>query len=156
ALANNTAYGLAASVWSENIKRALEVSAQIKAGVVWVNTTYQFDAASGFGGYPESSFGRDGGNERMYEYLKHNAGWSSDSAVIASPKGKTSNVQTLDIDRTAKLYIGGKQARPDGGNTLPVLSHDGVLVGRVGEGNRKDIRNAVEAAFKNGAWTGAT
>src|SRR5690606_9718843 len=63
ALANNPAYGLAASVWSENINRALEVSAQIKAGVVWVNTTNQFDAACGFGGYRESGFGREGGIE---------------------------------------------------------------------------------------------
>lgn len=156
ALANNTAYGLAASVWSENINRALEVSAQIKAGVVWVNTTNQFDAACGFGGYRESGFGREGGIEGMYEYLKPKADWTSESAVIPSPKGKASNVQPLDIDRTAKLYIGGKQARPDGGNTLPVFSHDGALVGRVGEGNRKDIRNAVEAAHKSGAWTGAT
>ena len=47
ALANNTRYGLAASVWSENVNRALEVAARIKAGVVWINSTNLFDAASG-------------------------------------------------------------------------------------------------------------
>jgi aldehyde dehydrogenase (NAD+) len=56
------------------------------------------------------------------------------------------------IDRTAKLYVGGKQARPDGGYSRPIVSPSGVLVGEVGEGNRKDIRNAVEAARKASSW----
>ena len=68
ALANNTRYGLAASVWTENINRALEVAARIKAGVVWINSTNMFDAAAGFGGYRESGFGREGGREGLSEY----------------------------------------------------------------------------------------
>src|SRR3712207_9330470 len=48
ALANNTRFGLAASVWSEDINLALDVGRQIKAGVVWINSTNLFDAASGF------------------------------------------------------------------------------------------------------------
>src|SRR5216110_1569532 len=69
-LANNTPYGLAASVWTENINLALDVAPKIKAGVVWINCTNLFDAASGFGGYRESGFGREGGREGMWEYLK--------------------------------------------------------------------------------------
>src|SRR5215470_4241888 len=69
-LANNTVYGLAASVWSESVNVALHVAAQIKAGVVWVNSTNLFDAACGFGGYRESGFGREGGKEGMFEYLQ--------------------------------------------------------------------------------------
>src|SRR5579864_2308226 len=69
-LANNTTYGLAASVWSENINVALDVASQIKAGVVWVNSTNLFDASCGFGGYRESGYGREGGREGMYEYLE--------------------------------------------------------------------------------------
>ena len=69
ALANNTRYGLAASVWTENVNRAFEVAAKIKAGVVWINSTNLFDAASGFGGYRESGFGREGGREGLAEYL---------------------------------------------------------------------------------------
>ena len=65
ALANNTRYGLAASVWTENVNRALEVAARIKAGVVWINSTNMFDAAAGFGGYRESGFGREGGREGL-------------------------------------------------------------------------------------------
>ena len=63
AIANNTPYGLAASVWSENINLALDVAPKIKAGVIWINSTNLFDAACGFGGYKESGFGREGGKE---------------------------------------------------------------------------------------------
>src|SRR5688500_12426475 len=69
-LSNNTRYGLAASVWTENINLALDIAPKIKAGTVWINCTNFFDAASGFGGYRESGFGREGGKEGMYEYLK--------------------------------------------------------------------------------------
>ena len=68
-LANNTRFGLAASVWSENINLALDVAPALKAGVVWINCTNRFDAAVGFGGYRESGIGREGGMEGMYEYL---------------------------------------------------------------------------------------
>ena len=68
-LANNTTYGLAASLWTENLNLALDIAPKLKAGVVWVNSTNLFDAASGFGGYRESGFGREGGNEGMYEYM---------------------------------------------------------------------------------------
>ena len=70
ALANNTRYGLAASIWSENINLALDVARKVKAGSVWVNSTNLFDAAAGFGGYRESGFGREGGREGLYEYLR--------------------------------------------------------------------------------------
>ena len=70
ALANNTRYGLAASVWTENINLALDVAPKIKAGTVWINCTNLFDAASGFGGYRESGFGREGGKEGLWEYVK--------------------------------------------------------------------------------------
>src|SRR6516225_5018087 len=69
-LANNTVYGLAASVWSESVNVALHVAAQLKAGVVWVNSTNMFDAACGFGGYRESGYGREGGREGLVEYLE--------------------------------------------------------------------------------------
>src|SRR5690606_40694767 len=68
-LANNTRYGLAASIWSENINLALEAAHKVKAGTVWINSTNLFDAASGFGGYRESGFGREGGKEGLMEYV---------------------------------------------------------------------------------------
>lgn len=158
-LANNSNYGLAASVWSENLNRALHVAPQLKAGVVWINTTNQFDAACGFGGYKESGMGREGGREGMYEYLKpvRNSKVEKETPVkaVKPAKAKTgSGVPALD--QTAKFYIGGKQARPDGGASLTAYAADGSVAGLVGEGNRKDIRNAVEAAYKAGSWSGAT
>ena len=56
------------------------------------------------------------------------------------------------IDRTAKIYVGGRQVRPDSGYSRAVVAHDGLLIGEVGDGNRKDIRNAVEAARKAESW----
>jgi len=60
------------------------------------------------------------------------------------------------VDRTAKLYIGGKQARPDGAYSRAILGTNGDFLADVGEGNRKDIRNAVEAAHKASGWAKAT
>jgi len=275
ALANNTPYGLAASVWSESVNTALDVARAIKAGTVWINSSNLFDAASGFGGYRESGFGREGGKEGLYEYLRpawetHESGsvgvspipdvlgapatrWQAvegdpvtDSAhhgnnqvsgppalpvdagealavaddtngvtfhgsvseltvtergsltVIGAagandyspspavrerglggesfPAARERRARPSDprlgaeglgshgvggegfppIDRTPKLYIGGKQARPDSGYSRPVLAPDGRVVGEAGEGNRKDIRNAVEAARDAAGWAAQT
>src|SRR6202051_1637915 len=68
-LANNTVYGLASCVWSENVNVALHVAAQLKAGVVWGNCTNLFAGACGFGGYRESGYGREGGKEGLLEYM---------------------------------------------------------------------------------------
>jgi aldehyde dehydrogenase (NAD+) len=198
ALANNTNYGLAASVWSENINLALSIAGQIQAGTVWINCTNVFDAASGFGGYRESGYGREGGREGLYEYLKPawevaaedaelQAGKANDSSrsrrratlateaapapngAHAGPNGHAHSAHdgsggfaatafgAPPIDRTAKLFIGGKQARPDSGYSREIYSPSGEALGEVGEGNRKDIRNAVEAAHKaSPGWAAAT
>jgi len=196
-LANNTVYGLAASVWTENINLALDVAAQLRCGVVWINATNLFDAAAGFGGYKESGFGREGGREGMWEYLRPlwqtRAGTNGTAdaagsgalplspsvspgavngaadetgdeaaeagAEIAEARTETSEAGTRvedlaapAIDRTPKHYIGGKQVRPDAPYSRHILGPDGRVVGEVGEGNRKDIRNAVEAAHKATGW----
>jgi aldehyde dehydrogenase (NAD+) len=168
-LGNNTVYGLASCVWSENINVALHVAARLKAGVVWVNCTNLFDAACGFGGYRESGYGREGGREGLLEYMelswfKHAPALpAANSPSAAQLAGQTAG-QTEEkfdaskpaIDRTVKLYIGGKQARPDSGYSMEVRSPDGHLLGEAPLGNRKDIRNAVEAARKAEAWAKAT
>jgi aldehyde dehydrogenase (NAD+) len=160
-LANNTVYGLAACVWSESINVALHVASQLKAGVVWVNCTNLFDASCGFGGYRESGYGREGGREGLLEYLE--PAWFKDASAL--PAGKPSAEQksnedsdpaTPAIDRTVKLYIGGKQARPDSGYSMEVRAADGRLLGEAPLGNRKDLRNAVEAAHKASAWAKTT
>ncbi|HYX80946.1 MAG TPA: aldehyde dehydrogenase family protein [Gemmatimonadales bacterium] len=165
-LANNTPYGLAASVWTENINLALDVAPKLKAGVVWINSTNLFDAAAGFGGYRESGFGREGGREGMYEYLKpewemRNAefGMRDDRAGAEAPNEsiphsafRIPHPDLPPIDRTYKLFIGGKQARPDQGYSRKIVGPNGRVLGEVAEGNRKDVRNAVEAAHAAEAW----
>ena len=238
-LANNTRYGLAATIWSEDINLALDIATQIKAGTVWINSTNLLDAAAGFGGYRESGFGREGGKEGLYEYAKP---LQADASLLSPLRGReagtrehlersregaakgktlaltgTSSTKTLKspasralskspvpakagtqfsqrniserlsssaktpkspvpaqlrnpagtqfslsngnvpVDRTAKLFIGGKQTRPDGGLSINIYGPNKKLIGEVGAGNRKDIRNAVEAAraAANG-WAKAT
>jgi aldehyde dehydrogenase (NAD+) len=158
-LANNTVYGLAACVWSESISLALDVAPQIKAGVVWINTANQFDAACGFGGYRESGFGREGGREGMYEYMTALSEDARPAAPLVEAKGKVKQADgdaPFAIDRTAKMYIGGKQARPDGAYSRAIHGAGGAFLADVGEGGRKDIRNAVEAAHKASGWAKAT
>jgi aldehyde dehydrogenase (NAD+) len=187
-LANNTRYGLAASVWSENINLALDVAPKLKAGSIWINCTNLFDASSGFGGYRESGFGREGGKEGLYEYVRPkwesspsataedlhivgNSASSNGSRLSAREKevDEASHEEDVEpdspdgfrpalpsIDRTPKMFIGGKQVRPDSGYSRDVYDPDGHVVGQVGEGNRKDIRNAVEAAHAAGGWAAGT
>jgi len=155
-LANNTRYGLAASIWSEDINLALDVATQIKAGTIWINSTNLFDAASGFGGYRESGFGREGGKEGLWEYVKRaerpTASARRKAQEALAPDPRPSSLDFPPIDRTAKLFIGGKQTRPDSGYSKAVYGPQGQRIAEVGLGNRKDIRNAVEAA--RGAFEG--
>ena len=166
-LANNTVYGLAASIWSENINVALDLASQVKAGVVWVNCTNQFDAACGFGGYRESGYGREGGREGMLEYLVpkwlHTLPAAPTAADRVNDRERPTSLALGDmgempaesgptIDRTVKQYIGGKQARPDSGYSFPVYGREGETLGEAPLGNRKDIRNAVEAARNASGW----
>jgi aldehyde dehydrogenase (NAD+) len=164
-LANNTPYGLAASVWTENINLALDVAPKVKAGVVWINCTNLFDAASGFGGYRESGFGREGGREGMWEYLK--PVWETQHAARGTRNKRRASAPRSDlrvprsegvppIDRTYKLFIGGQQVRPDQGYSRRIVGADGALLAEVAEGNRKDIRNAVEAAHAGASWARAS
>jgi aldehyde dehydrogenase (NAD+) len=159
ALANNTRYGLAASVWSETIGRALDIAPQLACGVVWINATNLFDASVGFGGYRESGYGREGGKEGAFEYLKP-IGWGKGAlreASSASPAGAWEAGERPEsvefVDRTAKLFIGGKQARADGGNSRAVYAPSGAFVGEVADGNRKDVRDAVAAARSGAKWS---
>jgi aldehyde dehydrogenase (NAD+) len=155
-LANNTRFGLAATLWTENVNLALDIAPKLRAGVVWVNATNLFDAAAGFGGVRESGFGREGGWEGLMAWLRPAARGGVLKPVAAAAAPAAPAVE--GIDRTAKLFIGGKQARPDGGHSRAVhAARGGRLLGHVGLGNRKDIRNAVEAAqAARGAWARTT
>ncbi|MDZ7708497.1 MAG: aldehyde dehydrogenase family protein [Trueperaceae bacterium] len=170
-MANDSRYGLAASVWSEDVNLCLHVAPKLEVGVVWINGTNQFDAAAGFGGVRESGFGREGGREGMTAYLTSSLERrrpAYDDGELAAPPtagvgaapdpagaSATARDDGPTIDRTAKLYIGGKQRRPDGNYVYAVVGADGTHLGEAGLGSRKDVRDAVEAARKATAWSGA-
>jgi len=160
ALANNSRYGLAASIWSQDLDTAFYCARRVKAGVVWINSTNLFDAAAGFGGYKESGFGREGGREGMVEYLVPAHVKAARPAPVeprlAPPLPEPAGPAGEGLDRTLKLYVGGKQARPDSGYSYPVTGARGRVVGEAPWGNRKDIRNAVEAARAAQSWSDMT
>lgn len=158
-LANNSRYGLAASIWSQNLDEAFDTARKVKSGVVWINSTNLFDAMAGFGGYKESGFGREGGREGMFEYLAPK--WQKRAKAVGAPApfpapSPAPGGPTAGIDRTVKLYIGGRQARPDSGYSYPVTGKGGKHLAEAGLGNRKDIRNAVEAARSAAGWSAMT
>ena len=152
-LANNTRYGLAATVWSENVNLALDVAPKLAAGVVWVNGTNMFDAAAGFGGVRESGFGREGGWEGLTAYTRPKG---TAKALKPIAPFEANGAPADPLDRTAKLYIGGKHTRPDGGYSHAIYGPKGALLGHAATANRKDVRNAVEAAHGAKTWARST
>jgi aldehyde dehydrogenase (NAD+) len=81
------------------------------------------------------------------------AAWASARPAYPLPlNSRTGGNGLPPLDRTTKLYIGGKQKRPDGHYSRPVLDPSGHEIGQVGDGNRKDIRDAVEAAHAAKGW----
>ncbi|BCL84229.1 aldehyde dehydrogenase [Ktedonobacteria bacterium brp13] len=73
--ANRSMYGLAAGVWTTDVKKAHEVSAALKAGVVWINTYNVFDAAAPMGGYKQSGYGREMGHAVLDAYTQLKTVW---------------------------------------------------------------------------------
>ena len=146
-VANNTKYGLAATIWTENINLALDIAPKLVAGVVWINATNLFDAAAGFGGLRESGFGREGGWEGLQAYSKPSKPILPPLTIAPFTGGGAAKEP---IDRTSKLYIGGKQARPDSGYSKGVYGPNGQLLGHASIASRKDIRNAVQAQLSCG------
>ncbi len=148
ALANNTMYGLAGSVHSEQLPLALETAKHIRAGTVWINGHNMFDAAAGFGGYKESGYGRDGGREGLYEYVKPRwmdtirvgpldvdmkkfaASYNADRPAI-NGHGSSSSGGAPAIDHTYKLYYGGAQKRPDGNYSAIIRNVEGNVLAQV-------------------------
>ena len=154
-VANQTRYGLAASVWSENVNLALDVAPKLVSGIVWINGTNMMDAAAPFGGVRESGFGREGGAEGLQHYTKPAGAPAALKRVEPNPEPRDA-APADPLDRTAKLYVGGKQARPDGGQSRVVWSVRGGMLGQVSLANRKDVRNAVEAAAGATGWSKAS
>jgi aldehyde dehydrogenase (NAD+) len=84
-IANDTAYGLGAGVWTSDVGRMLRASERLQAGTVWVNTYRALSYTSPFGGYKRSGLGREGGMDAMKEYLQVKSVWICTNPSVANP-----------------------------------------------------------------------
>jgi aldehyde dehydrogenase (NAD+) len=85
AIANDVAYGLAAGVWTQSMRRALSMAERLQAGTVWINTYRAISYMSPFGGYKRSGIGRESGQEMIHEYLQVKSVWISTARDVANP-----------------------------------------------------------------------
>ena len=85
AIGNDVVFGLAAGIWTENIRRALTMSKRLQAGTVWVNTYRAVSYTTPFGGYKRSGLGRELGQEAIAEYLQTKSVWISTAEEMANP-----------------------------------------------------------------------
>ncbi len=157
-LANNTFYGLAASVWTKDVAKMIEVARAIKAGTIWGNGANKFDAAAEFGGFKESGFGREGGPVGLWEYVQIEELETGEATHLENKKAISHSFDLNgQIWKTPKMLIGGKQVRSESGRYYKIFSHDEKLIADVPLGSRKDIRDAVEAALKaQPGWSKST
>ena len=84
-IANDVAYGLAAGVWTQNMRRALTMAERLQAGTVWINTYRAVSYTSPFGGYKRSGLGRENGEDAIKEYLQVKSVWISTATDVANP-----------------------------------------------------------------------
>ncbi len=146
-LANNTPYGLAASVWTKDVSKMVKVARDLRAGTIWGNGTNKFDAAAEFGGYKESGFGREGGVQGLREYLKTESPVENKKPALQTPALNSPLVASASVWKTPKMLIGGKQVRSESGRYYKIHDRTGkTLLANANLGSRKDIRDAVEAA----------
>jgi len=85
AVGNDVVYGLAAGVWTQNMRRALLMSERLQAGTIWVNTYRAVSYLSPFGGYKRSGIGRENGQEAIKEYLQLKSVWMSTATEVPNP-----------------------------------------------------------------------
>ena len=85
AIGNDVVFGLAAGVWTQNMRRAFTMAERLQAGTVWVNTYRAVSYLSPFGGYKRSGIGRESGQDMIYEYLQTKSVWISTATEVPNP-----------------------------------------------------------------------
>jgi aldehyde dehydrogenase (NAD+) len=85
AIGNDVVFGLAAGVWTQNMRRAFTMAEKLQAGTVWVNTYRAVSYLSPFGGYKRSGIGRESGQEMIKEYLQTKSVWISTATEVPNP-----------------------------------------------------------------------
>ncbi|KAK3925851.1 Aldehyde dehydrogenase family 16 member A1 [Frankliniella fusca] len=154
-IANHYGGGMAASVWTENSALSWECSRNLKASTVWINTCGSKDASIPIAGQNSSGNGCFFGKEGILEYLQPSTVsclLSKEESSSAYPFCHTNLLpvypEKFDIDQTYKFFYGGGHKRPSSNSYKTVLDSRKKIVAVVPEANRKDARNAVEAALK--------
>ena len=84
-IGNDVVFGLAAGVWTEDMRRAISMSERLQAGTVWVNTYRAFSYTTPFGGYKRSGLGRENGQEAIQGYMQTKSVWISTSNEVPNP-----------------------------------------------------------------------
>ncbi|MEE9265281.1 MAG: aldehyde dehydrogenase family protein, partial [Gammaproteobacteria bacterium] len=84
-IGNDVVFGLAAGVWTEDMRRAITMSERLQAGTVWVNTYRAFSYTTPFGGYKRSGLGRENGQEAIQGYMQTKSVWISTSNEVPNP-----------------------------------------------------------------------
>ena len=84
-IGNDVVFGLAAGIWTQSIRRAIELSKRLQAGTVWVNMYRALSYSTPFGGYKQSGLGRENGQEAIREYLQTKTVWLSTSEEVPNP-----------------------------------------------------------------------
>ncbi len=85
AIGNDVVYGLAAGVWTQNIRRAITMAERLQAGTIWVNTYRAVSYLSPFGGYKRSGIGRENGKDAIKEYMQQKCVWISTATEVPNP-----------------------------------------------------------------------
>ncbi len=85
AIGNDVVFGLAAGVWTQNMRRAFLMAEKLQAGTVWVNTYRAVSFLSPFGGYKRSGLGRENGQEMIKEYMQTKSVWISTAKEVPNP-----------------------------------------------------------------------
>lgn len=94
AMANDSQFGLAGAVWTNNVARAHRVAAEVQAGTFWINTYKTINVASPFGGYKASGYGRSSGTDVLHEYTQTKSIWVETAANPAAPFGYAPTVES--------------------------------------------------------------
>lgn len=153
-LANNSRYGMAATIWSDSHATALSVATSLECGVVWINHTGSRAAHLGWGGPRDSGAGRDGGLEAIQAYRRSSEATSpspTKTPQMAAPLQPTESLARPGFVRHYPLYIDGQALR---GRSEPtsIDTADGIAIATIDSATAADVHRAVQAARKASGW----
>ena len=110
--ANTTDYGLAAAIWSRDIKKAHTIAERLRAGTVWINCYDVFDAAAPFGGFKSSGIGRELGEKALDNYTELKGSAEPSRSIEAAPRRRQETTRPSPFPPLWRGGQGGRTPRP--------------------------------------------